>query len=114
MFEHRNFLIVELKSNLLPVERKASPLRPSAKPLPTQRAQYGLVKQYALNYMGIPDMIEGIPRPPKEPNMLAMQTEKGPTQKKEPKIMAQYLKTESIGSIGSIILAILEVQVLLK
>ena len=30
---------------------------------------------------------------------------------KEPKIMAQYLKTESIGSIGSIILAILEVQV---
>ena len=30
---------------------------------------------------------------------------------KEPKIMAQYLKTESIGSIGSIVLAILEVQV---
>ena len=30
---------------------------------------------------------------------------------KEHKILAQYLKTESIGSIGSIILAILEVQV---
>ena len=30
---------------------------------------------------------------------------------KEPKIMAQYPKIESIGSIGSIILAILEVQV---
>ena len=30
---------------------------------------------------------------------------------KEPEIMAQYLKIESIGSIGSIILAILEVQV---
>ena len=30
---------------------------------------------------------------------------------KEPKIMAQYLKIESTGSIGSIILAILEVQV---
>ena len=30
---------------------------------------------------------------------------------KEPKIMAQYRKTESIGSIGSIISAILEVQV---
>ena len=30
---------------------------------------------------------------------------------KEPKILAQYLKIESIGSIGSIILAILEVQV---
>ena len=30
---------------------------------------------------------------------------------KEPKIMAQYLKIETIGNIGSIILAILEVQV---
>ena len=30
---------------------------------------------------------------------------------KEPKIMAQYLKIETIGSIGSIISAILEVQV---
>ena len=30
---------------------------------------------------------------------------------KEPKIMAQYSNIESIGSIGSIILAILEVQV---
>ena len=29
---------------------------------------------------------------------------------KEPKIMAQYPKIESIGSIGSIILTILEVQ----
>ena len=40
------------------------------------------------------DMYTDIPGPPKEP-----------------KIMAQCLKTESIGSIGSIILAILEVQV---
>ena len=32
---------------------------------------------------------------------------------KEPKIMAQYPKMGSIGSIGSMILAILEVQVLL-
>ena len=31
---------------------------------------------------------------------------------KEPKIMAQYSKIESIGSVGSIILAILEVQVI--
>ena len=31
---------------------------------------------------------------------------------KEPKIMDQYPKIESIGSIGSVILAILEVQVL--
>ena len=30
---------------------------------------------------------------------------------KKPKLMAQYSKIESIGSIGSIILAILEVQV---
>ena len=30
---------------------------------------------------------------------------------KEPKIMAQYLKIESVCSIGSIILPILEVQV---
>ena len=30
---------------------------------------------------------------------------------KEPKIMAQYPKIESMGSIGSIILAILQVQV---
>ena len=36
----------------------------------------------------------GVPRPPKEP-----------------KIMAQYLQIETIGSIGSNILAILEVQV---
>ena len=33
---------------------------------------------------------------------------------KVPKIMAQYPKIESMGSIGSIILAILEVQVGLK
>ena len=32
---------------------------------------------------------------------------------KEPKIMAQYPKIESTGSIGSITLAILEVQVVL-
>ena len=31
---------------------------------------------------------------------------------KEPKIMAQYPKIETIGSIGSIVLAILEVQVI--
>ena len=39
----------------------------------------------------------GLPGPPKEPN-----------------IMAQYPKIESIGSIGSIVLAILEVQVSLS
>ena len=31
---------------------------------------------------------------------------------KEPNIMAQYPKIESVGSVGSILLAILEVQVL--
>ena len=35
-------------------------------------------------------------------------SEPGPP--KEPKLMAQYLKIETIGSIGSIILAILEVE----
>ena len=36
---------------------------------------------------------------------------KVPGPPKEPKITAQYPKIESIGSMGSIILAILEVQV---